>query len=113
MDLQQLTERINSLATDLDNALRMNVHQRIICKLIKLCQGRPEFALPMQKGVFAEELAIEPETLSRASQRLPDYGVRMRGKEVTFMDRSVMIQRVCDHCIGQQSCGATQDISTL
>ncbi len=109
--IEQLNEKINVLSIDLDNMTRMNTTQRIVCKLIKICDGKSEFTLPMTKGRLALQVGIEQETLSRAIPKLRSYGVNIEDKRVAFVEQRLMRNGVCDTCAGRWTCKALTSLT--
>lgn len=107
LTIEQLTERVTELEIALDNMHIFNVPQRLICELLKLGAGKGQtYTLPHTKTRLALRVRIENETLSRAIPRLPEYGVVIDGKTVTFQEPKITAQRVCDQCAGRWTCKA-------
>jgi CRP/FNR family transcriptional activator FtrB len=52
--------------------------------------GRNEFRLPFGKRTLASRLGMTPECLSRSLRALGAHGVRVRGREVTVVDRAAL-----------------------
>lgn len=55
--------------------------------------GDPTFTLPHEKRVLASLLGMTPENLSRAFATITDYGVEVRGPQVTIT-RPVVLERL-------------------
>ncbi len=105
--IEQLTERVQELEIALDQMKIFNVPQRLVCALLKLGKEKGQtFTLPHTKTVLAGHVSIEIETLSRAIPRLPEYGVMINGKTVTFQEPKITAQKVCAHCAGRWTCKA-------
>jgi CRP/FNR family transcriptional regulator, transcriptional activator FtrB len=52
--------------------------------------GKSEFRLPFGKRTLASRLGMTPECLSRSLRSLAAHGVRVRGREVTMVDRAAL-----------------------
>jgi len=52
--------------------------------------GHSEFRLPFGKRTLASRLGMTPECLSRSLRSLGAHGVRVRGREVTVVDRAAL-----------------------
>lgn len=110
--IEQLTERVRELEIYLDNMRIFNVPQRVICELLKLSERNKlspaTHALAHTKTVLALRVGIENETLSRAIQRLPEYGITINGKTVTIDDPKMIMKKVCELCAGRWDCKAAK-----
>lgn len=53
--------------------------------------GKSEFRLPFGKRTLASRLGMTPECLSRSLRSLGAHGVRVRGREVTVVDRAALV----------------------
>jgi len=53
--------------------------------------GKSEFRLPFGKRTLASRLGMTPECLSRSLRSLSAHGVRVRGREVTVVDRAALV----------------------
>lgn len=102
IDLQQ---KVRELEVQLDNVLRFNAPQRVICSLKKLSPNQTNFMLPITKGTFAFQIGIEAETFSRALKRIATYGAQVQGKQV-IIDRNTTRRTVCDNCAARDWCKA-------
>ncbi len=80
----------------------MSAPQRVGCMLLKLSSDMigkgGTFTLPYDKSLAASNLGIKPETFSRALKELKDYGVSVKGSEVTIENFERLSEHSCVHC---------------
>lgn len=78
--------------------------QRLGCYLLRLCgnkagKGPVILHLPHDKVLIAARLGIQPETFSRALQKLQqDVGIKVRGYTVEITDMNALIGYTCTAC---------------
>lgn len=87
----------------LEHLTVMNAPQRIGCFLLRLCKT-PQPApivlhLPYDKTLVAARLGMQPETFSRALNRLQaDTGIKIRGATVEIDNLNALIKYTCTAC---------------
>ena len=84
LHLHRLVEQIEALKAQTGA-------QRVAEFLVGLCKdrdaaGRRTIVLPYDKALIAGRLGMKPESLSRAFQRLRDYGVRIDSNKAEIAD---------------------------
>ncbi|MFN3827881.1 MAG: Crp/Fnr family transcriptional regulator [Micavibrio sp.] len=88
---------------EIEHRTVMNAPQRIGCFLLRLCKVKQPapitLYLPYDKTLIASRLGMQPETFSRALNRLQeDTGVKVKGATVEINDLGKLITYTCTAC---------------
>lgn len=89
---------------EIEHKTVQNAPQRIGCYLLRLCGSKSEknpviLHLPHDKILIAARLGMQPETFSRALQKLQqDVGIVVRGYTVEIGDMDALIGYTCSAC---------------
>jgi CRP/FNR family transcriptional regulator, dissimilatory nitrate respiration regulator len=88
--IARLSSQLNTLINEFEQYKTMDVPKRLAIFLTELLEknpGQQSIDLPFNKTVLAAHLGIQPGTLSRAFNKLAEYGVVSdRSSHVTFED---------------------------
>ena len=107
--LQNLTRQKISRDMEIEHRTLQTAPQRIGCFLLKLCgnktSGPLTLHLPYDKTVIASRLGMQPETFSRALNRLRDEaGLHIKGAAVEIADIAVLVEYTCSACSSSFPC---------
>lgn len=88
---------------EIEHRTVMKAPQRIGCFLLRLCKVKQPapiiLHLPYDKTLIATRLGMQPETFSRALNRLQeDTGIKVRGATVEISDLGSLITYTCASC---------------
>ena len=97
-----MSDHLHDLQREKEHLAIMTAAQRVGCMLLKLSANMigkgGTFTLPYDKSLAASNLGMKPETFSRALKDLRDYGVSVKGSEITVADFSILAHHCCIHC---------------
>jgi len=108
--LQHISDKGTQKDRELEHRTVMNAPQRIGCFLLRLCKVKQPapiiLHLPYDKVLIASRLGMQPETFSRALNRLQeDTGVKVRGATVEINNLGALITYTCTACSNVFPCG--------
>lgn len=101
--LQYLSQKNVSKDREIEHLTVMNAPQRIGCFLLRLCKVKKPapiiLHLPYDKTLIASRLGMQPETFSRALNRLQaDTGMKIKGSTVEIANLGTLITYTCTAC---------------
>ncbi len=106
--IQKFVDELQRARVETEHRSTFSVVQNIACYLQHLCvlhQYDPHgFTLPYPKKVIASRLGVEMESLSRALPRLREYGINVRGKQISFSDMPAVQRLSCGACTAASEC---------
>lgn len=107
--LQSMTSQKLSRDMEIEHRTVQTAPQRIGCFLLKLCgektSGPVTLHLPYDKTVIASRLGMQPETFSRALNRLrDDAGLRIKGASIEVTDIAQLVGYTCSACSSSFPC---------
>lgn len=107
--LQNLTRQKISRDMEIEHRTIQTAPQRIGCFLLKLCgektSGPVTLHLPYDKTVIASRLGMQPETFSRALNRLrDDAGLTIRGASIVVPEIGRLTGYTCKACSSSFPC---------
>jgi CRP-like cAMP-binding protein len=101
--LRHLTQKGKMKDREIEHLTVMNAPQRIGCFLLRLCKVKQPapilLHLPYDKTLIASRLGMQPETFSRALNRIQaDTGIKVSGSSVEISDLGKLITYTCIAC---------------
>lgn len=115
--MQLLAENAQASQIETEHQATFNAAQIVACFLQDLCVRHhfdPRgFTLPYTKSIIASRLGMELESLSRALPKLRDYGIIVRGKQVSFTNVASAQQFSCGHCSVAEECPTSKAMREL
>lgn len=94
---------------EIENRTLKNAPQRIGCFLLRLidsnAQGAATIHLPYDKTLVASRLGMQPETFSRALNKLKDHiEMSVKGSTIEIADSKDLIEYACSACSSEFPC---------
>lgn len=94
---------------EIENRTLKNAPQRIGCFLLRLIdqnkKGRVIITLPYDKTLVASRLGMQPETFSRALNKLKDYiDMDVKGSEIHIRNIDDLVNYACSACSSEFPC---------
>lgn len=115
--MELLAQRAQKSQIETEHQATMNASQIVACFLQNLCETHhldPKgFTLPYTKSVIASRLGMELESLSRVLPKLRNYGIIVRGKQVSFTNIAAAQNLSCSHCSVEEDCPTHQTMCAL
>lgn len=107
--LKSMTRHRRQQDKELEHRNLQNAPQRIGCFLLRLLPTGAEknivLSLPYDKALLAARLGMQPETFSRALQRLKaETGIRIKGAQIEIDDVAQLAGYTCAACTSQFPC---------
>lgn len=108
--LKNITNHSHQQEKELEHRTLQNAPQRIGCFLLRLLnpqttEGSATLNLPYDKALLATRLGMQPETFSRALQRLKDENVlRITGAQIEISNIEQLSHYVCSACSASFPC---------
>ena len=97
-----LADDVTRLQREREHVAMMTAPQRVGCLLLKLSADMigngGTFTFSYDKSLAAAQLAMKPETFSRALSQLKIIGVTVHGSEVQIEDFRKLAEHCCGHC---------------
>lgn len=106
--MQIMAEDTQASRIETEHQSTMSAAQIVACFLQHLCVKHrfdPRgFTLPYTKSIIASRLGMKLESLSRVLPKLRDYGIIVRGKQVSFTNVASAQKFSCGYCSVAEEC---------
>lgn len=106
--LAAISRKSSRSMIDTEHLQILRAPQRVGCFLMRLCDihgfNPTHFTLPYSKSTIASKLSMEPESFSRALNKLKEIGVAINGNEVNIADMRALDDYVCSACSVSEDC---------
>ncbi len=100
--MKLMSREMHKLQMENEHMVLMSASQRVGCLLLQLSSGMKGeggvFSFPFEKSLAAARLGMKPETFSRALSQLKDFGVSVKGNEVSINSFKCLAGFACGHC---------------
>ena len=91
--LDLVAKRLQAMCDQFERVQLMTTSQRLADYILRLAPADADVVrtvLPMEKGLIATYLGMEPESLSRSLKKLRQHGIACEGREVRISDRDAL-----------------------